>query len=132
MPADSGDLADRSAIERDHERRLRLALHNRRQRELYGPKHRRRRREFARRLERGEVFVCPRCSMPIGPDSAVGLGPRRSRSLMDTPGAQNLQPRCRECAEDLARVVKLEGQPWYLTPTSGVLGRLGEGLPSAV
>ena len=25
MPADPGDLADRSAIERDHERRLRLA-----------------------------------------------------------------------------------------------------------
>jgi hypothetical protein len=74
MPADSRDLADSSAIERDHERRLLQAVHNRRQRELYGPRHHRRRREFARRLERGEVIVCPRCEMPIGPDQLWDLG----------------------------------------------------------
>jgi hypothetical protein len=68
MPADSGNLADRSAIEQDHERRMRLALHNRRQRELYGVKHTRRRREFARRLERGEVIYCFRCGEEIGLD----------------------------------------------------------------
>jgi hypothetical protein len=74
MPADSGDLAHRSAIERDHERRMRLALHNRRQRELYGPKHHRRRREFARRLKRGEIFLCPRCDGEITHDSQWELG----------------------------------------------------------
>jgi hypothetical protein len=74
MPADPHDLADRSAIERDHERRLRLALHNRRQRELYGVKHTRRRRDFARRLERGEVFTCARCEGEITHDSEWELG----------------------------------------------------------
>ena len=74
MQTDPGDLADSSAIERDRERRLRLVLRNRRQRELYGPKHHRRRREFARRLERGELIICPRCSGPIGPDQLWDLG----------------------------------------------------------
>lgn len=37
IDADHRDAADLSAIERDREQRLRLALRNRRQRELYGP-----------------------------------------------------------------------------------------------
>jgi hypothetical protein len=74
IDADYRDTADLSAIEHDRERRLRLALRNRRQRELYGPRHHHRRREFVRRLERGEVIVCPRCSMPIGPDQLWDLG----------------------------------------------------------
>jgi hypothetical protein len=45
-----------------------------RQRELYGPKHIRRRRELAKRIERGEFFICPRCSMQIGPDQDWDLG----------------------------------------------------------
>ena len=47
---------------------------NRRQRELYGPKHRRRRRQFAQRIDRGEVVLCPRCKSPIGPDQHWDLG----------------------------------------------------------
>ena len=74
IDADYREAADSSAIERDHERRLRLAARNRRQRELYGPKHHRRRREFARRLERGEIFVCPRCDREITHDSEWELG----------------------------------------------------------
>jgi hypothetical protein len=55
IAADAGDTAGSSTIE--GRARARLAR-NRRQRELYGPKHHRRRREFARRLKRGEVFIC--------------------------------------------------------------------------
>ena len=47
---------------------------NRRQREHYGPKHRRRRRQFAQRIERGELIVFPRCNQPIGPDQHWDLG----------------------------------------------------------
>jgi hypothetical protein len=84
IEADTRQRAESSAIERDHQRRLRLAIRNRRQRELYGPKHNRRRREFARRLERGELVICPRCEEPIGPDQLWDLGhddrdPSRSR-----------------------------------------------------
>jgi len=46
---------------------------NRRQRELYGPAHRRRRRQFAQRTERGEEIVCPRCDQ-VGPDQRWDLG----------------------------------------------------------
>ncbi len=74
MSPDSSERTQSSAIEADRERRLRLALRNRRQRELYGPKHQRRRREFARRLERGEIFVCPRCEAEITQDSDWDLG----------------------------------------------------------
>jgi hypothetical protein len=74
IDADTRERAKSLAIEHDHERRLRLALRNRRQRELYGPKHQRRRREFVRRLERGETFVCPRCKGEITQDSEWELG----------------------------------------------------------
>ena len=74
MQTDSRDIGALSEIERDYERRLRRALRNKRQRELYPPAHRRRRREFARRLERGEFFVCPRCEQVIGADQAWDLG----------------------------------------------------------
>ena len=70
----SPDSSERARIESDHERRLRLALHDRRQRNLYGPKHQRRRREFARRIERGELIICPRCNGEIGPDQLWDLG----------------------------------------------------------
>ena len=70
----SPDSSERARIESDHERRLRLALPNRRQRELYGPKHHRRRREYARRIERGELIICPRCDGPVGPDQLWDLG----------------------------------------------------------
>ena len=70
----SSERARSTEIERDHDRRLRLAIRNRRQRELYGPKHHRRRREFARRINRGEVIICPRCEGPIGPDQLWDSG----------------------------------------------------------
>jgi len=41
---------------------------HKRQREMCGPAHRRRRVQFARRIERGEVLICPRCGLPIGAD----------------------------------------------------------------
>jgi hypothetical protein len=41
IDADTRQRAKFPAIEHDHERRLQLALCNRRQRDLYGPKHRR-------------------------------------------------------------------------------------------
>lgn len=73
MKPDAFDRAKSTAIESDTQRRRR-AIYNRRQRELYGPRHLRRRREFARRIERGELIVCPRCECPIGPDQAWDLG----------------------------------------------------------
>ena len=41
---------------------------------MYGPTHRRRRAQFSRRIERGEVLICPRCELPIGPDQLWDLG----------------------------------------------------------
>ena len=64
-----------------------------------------------------------------GARPVMGPGPRRPRSLMVTPGAQNLQPRCRECAEDLARVVIPEEDPPHgLSPTSSGMHRFGHHL----
>jgi hypothetical protein len=71
--AGSGDRAKSRWIESDPERRKRL-VRNRRQRELYGPRHLRRRREFAGRLAAGETFTCPRCGLDIGDDSEWELG----------------------------------------------------------
>ena len=51
---------------------LRLAR-NAKQRERYGPKHLRRRRDFASRLEHGETILCFRCGAQIGPDQAWDL-----------------------------------------------------------
>ena len=74
---DPGDL---SQIE-DYRRRLR----NRRQRELYPAKHRRRRREYPRRIERGEEIICPRCQLPIGPDQFWDLGHDDLNPSMEHP-----------------------------------------------
>jgi hypothetical protein len=71
IDADAGDTAGSSTIE--GRARARLAR-NRRQRELYGTKHHRRRRQYARRLKRGEVFICPRCEGEITDDSEWELG----------------------------------------------------------
>jgi hypothetical protein len=53
MAADSRDDADSLALGESRSNWLRL-VRNRRQRERYGPAHKRRRRECARRIERGE------------------------------------------------------------------------------
>jgi hypothetical protein len=73
IDADSGERAKSAAMvsaEREHKRLVR----NAKQRQMYGPTHRRRRVQFARRIERGEVLICPRCGLPIGPDQKWDLG----------------------------------------------------------
>ena len=67
MNADNRDTADSPVIEEDRSNWLRL-VKNRKQRERYGVAHKRRRAEFAKRLERGEVITCMRCGLEIGPD----------------------------------------------------------------
>ena len=74
MDAGSRATADLQAIEAEAANRRRLIKRNRRQREMYGPKHLRRRREFARRIERGEEIICPRCGSIVGPDQDWDLG----------------------------------------------------------
>ena len=72
IDADSGERAKSAAMvsaEREHKRLVR----NAKQRQMYGPTHRRRRVQFARRIERGEVLICPRCGLPIGPDQKWDL-----------------------------------------------------------
>jgi hypothetical protein len=58
------------AAERERARRVK----NARQRTMYGPTHRRRRAQAARRIERGDAPICPRCLLPIGPDQQWDLG----------------------------------------------------------
>ena len=70
FPLMSADQADRPIslpIEPGRANWLRL-VGNQKQRERYGPAHRRRRHDFARRLERGEMILCLRCGGEIGPD----------------------------------------------------------------
>ena len=67
MSADQADRPISLPIEPGRENWLRL-VRNKKQRERYGPAHLRRRRDFARRIERGEVFLCSRCEEEIGPD----------------------------------------------------------------
>ena len=70
FPQMSADHADRPIglpTEPSRENWLRL-VRNRKQRERYGPAHLRRRRDFARRIERGEIISCFRCGEEIGPD----------------------------------------------------------------
>ena len=67
MSAAEPDRSRSLSSDSGRENWLRL-VRNRRNRERYGPKHLRRRRDFARRLERGEVIVCPRCEGEIGAD----------------------------------------------------------------
>ena len=83
---------------------MRLAL-RRRERDLYGPKRIRRRREFARKIERGDLIICPRCGGRSAPIS-FGIW-AMTTAIPHGHGRRHrqLQPRCRECAEDLARVV---------------------------
>jgi hypothetical protein len=73
IDADRRERAKSSAIENADQRRMRL-VRNKRQRELYGATHRRLRRQFARRIERGEMPICPRCGLSIGPDELWDLG----------------------------------------------------------
>ena len=73
MDADRGGRAKSSEIESPEQRRKRL-VRNARQRTMYVPTHRRRRAQFSRRIERGEVLICPRCLLPIGPDQDWDLG----------------------------------------------------------
>ena len=73
MDADSRQWPKSTAIESHEQRRLRLAR-NRRQRELYGPAHHRRRQQFERRIEAGLMPICPRCGRGIGPDELWDLG----------------------------------------------------------
>jgi hypothetical protein len=72
MSADYPDAADSFAIEPGRERWLRL-VRNKKQRERYGPAHLRRRREFAQRLEAGEILRCPRCDGELDSDSVWEL-----------------------------------------------------------
>ena len=73
IPADGRGRANSSEIETPSERRKRL-IRNARQRSMYGPAHRRRRAQHARRIERGEFPICPRCGLGIGPDDLWDLG----------------------------------------------------------
>jgi hypothetical protein len=61
-------------LEEEGAQRRKVIARNRRKRELYGPKHRRHRRQFAQRIERGEEILCPRCNQVIGPDQRWDLG----------------------------------------------------------
>ena len=67
------DRAKSSEIEVSAQRRKRM-VNYKRQREMWGPAHRRRRAHFARRIECGEVPICPRCGLAIGPDDLWDLG----------------------------------------------------------
>ena len=85
--------------ERERARRVK----NARQRSMYGPTHRRRRAQFARRIERGDVLICPRCLLPIGPDQDWDLGHDDHNPAIERPehrecnrAAPNLLPHSRE------------------------------------
>jgi hypothetical protein len=72
-PDDQSQSPRPSKIDAALAERRRL-VRNARQREVYGPNHRRRRRQYALRIERGEEILCPRCGLPIGPDQFWDLG----------------------------------------------------------
>jgi hypothetical protein len=71
--ADRRGRAKSREMETPDERRKRL-VKNRLQRECYGVAHRRLRQQWARRIERGETPICPRCLEPIGADQDWDLG----------------------------------------------------------
>ena len=73
MPADSRGRAESREMETPEQRRARL-VRNARQRELYGPRHLRLRKQWARRIEAYELPVCLRCGLEIGPDQPWDLG----------------------------------------------------------
>jgi len=68
MSADARDLSDSFQVGEDRGEWQRQAR-NKRQRERYGPAHLRRRREFVRRFERGEIIPCFRCGGDLDYDS---------------------------------------------------------------
>lgn len=67
MNADARDMADSRVIVEDRSDWLRRRK-NKRQVEKYGVPHKRRRADFKRRIERGELVLCLRCEGEIGPD----------------------------------------------------------------
>ena len=67
------------------ERERARLMKNKRQREMWGPVHRRRRVQFARRIERGDEVICPRCGLPVGPDQEWDLGRDDSNPRMERP-----------------------------------------------
>ena len=67
--------AKSSEIESSEQRRKRLAK-NKRQREMWGPVHRRRRVQFARRIERGDFPNLSPLRSRDRPRSSLGSGPR--------------------------------------------------------
>jgi len=71
-PASGEQAKSASMVNAERERKRRVK--NARQRTMYGPTHRRRRAQFARRIERGEFPMCPRCGLGIGPDDLWDLG----------------------------------------------------------
>ena len=73
IDADSGEQAKTAAMVNAERERKRL-VKNARQRTVYGPTHRRQRAQFARRIERGDEVICPRCGLPVGPDQMWDLG----------------------------------------------------------
>ena len=89
MDPDSQAPAKSAAILNAERERAR-GVKNARQRSMYGPTHRRRRAQFARRLERGEEILCPRCGQVIGPDQHWDLG-------HDDVNPQIERPEHREC-----------------------------------
>jgi hypothetical protein len=73
IDADSQEQTKSAAMmnaERERKRRVK----NAHQRTMYRPTHRRRRAQFARRIERGDFPNCPRCGLGIGPDDLWDLG----------------------------------------------------------
>jgi hypothetical protein len=98
---DVRDTAKSKPIETGEQRRKRL-VRNARQRELYGPTHRRRRREFIRRLKRGEEVFCPRCGLPVGINQQWDLGHDDLNPEIERVEHTGLQPSRAEQVEDLA------------------------------
>lgn len=86
IDADSRDDAESLAIGEGRGDWLRL-VRNRKQRERYGPEHPRRRRDFARHIEGGEVFVCLRCEGEIGADQEWELDHERLGPVAESPVA---------------------------------------------
>ena len=73
IPDDQSRSSRQRKIDAALSERRRL-VRNAHDREVYGPTHRRRRRQYALRIERGEEVICPRCGLPIGADQHWDLG----------------------------------------------------------
>jgi hypothetical protein len=68
---DSGEQAKSAAMVNAERERKRL-VKNARPRTMHGPTHRRRRAQFARRIERGEAPICPPASCLSAP-TRIGI-----------------------------------------------------------